>query len=479
MNAHLQDVIPIEYAENRETGWFEYRRFIDYMLQKNGLLEIVDNVNTTSPVVVAVTFDGGKISRFFSHVTGGFKQVDPRCRNPKTGALLFSVSGNENVQSHVHCFPLKVCFAKDTKDLYRVEFEDFFAFLKAYELEKAGRIKFGFPQDMSSIWKTTGRGGTAKVKTFPCYCCTVTSDTLIAPQPKEKCFRGNRCRQPKCYHRPMLNEATMDGWKECKDELALEFPFLSSIGPIVPNSKILLTTLIEWRDENNPYDINFQPANEHEARAFKELLLSELQMRQLPTDGTVREKRARLKSALEAQEQFKLLTKLVGSTDMASAFITIEAAIPCILHAGNRLGEKIFMMLLLEAWRCCTNNAQKKELISVVEHFVNTGAFGTAESRAQWKLPVDKEGNVDTVTFLAWRVRKNFNMLSDLADNLFRQANNTHRIEDWQRMLASYMQVLSIAFQHEDFSDEDIEEFQDAVDAWFYQYVELLGLEGK
>jgi hypothetical protein len=76
----------------------------------------------------------------------------------------------------------------------------------------------------------------------------------------------------------MLNQATMDGWKECKDELALEFPFLSSIGPIVPNSKILLTTLIEWRDENNPYDINFQPANEHEARAFKELLLSELQM---------------------------------------------------------------------------------------------------------------------------------------------------------------------------------------------------------
>jgi hypothetical protein len=45
------------------------------MLQKNGLLEIVDDVNTTNPVIVAVTFDGGKISRFFSHVTGGFKQV--------------------------------------------------------------------------------------------------------------------------------------------------------------------------------------------------------------------------------------------------------------------------------------------------------------------------------------------------------------------------------------------------------------------
>ncbi len=403
LNTHLQDVIPIEYAADRETSWFNYRRFIDFMLQKNGLLEIVDDVNTTNPVVVAVTFDGGKISRFFSHVTGGFKQVDPRCRNPNTGALLFSVSGNENVQSHVHCFPLKVAFAKDTKDLYRIEFEDFFAFLKAYEIEKGGRIKFGFPQDMSSIWKTTGRGGTAKVKTFPCYCCTVTSNTLITPQPKENCFRGNRCRQPKCYHRPMLDTATMDAWKDCLEELVLEFPFLQTMGNIIARSKILLTTIDEWRDDNNPYDIDFRPSNEAEARAFKELLRDELQLRGLETGGTVREKRALLKTALGAQEQFKLLTKLVASTDPASAFITIEAAIPCILHAGNRLGEKIFMMLLLEAWRCCINNAKKKELIEVVEHFVNTGAFGTAQSRAQWKLPVDKEGNVDTVTFSAWR----------------------------------------------------------------------------
>ncbi len=57
-----------------------------------------------------------------------------------------------------------------------------------------------------------------------------------------------------------------------------------------------------------------------------------------------------LKAALEAQEMHKLLTKLIASTDLNSAFVAIEAAIPCILHGGNRLGEKVFMMLLLEAW---------------------------------------------------------------------------------------------------------------------------------
>jgi hypothetical protein len=34
------------------------------------------------------------------------------------------------VQSHLYCFPIKIAFAKDTKELYRVEYQDFFAFLR-------------------------------------------------------------------------------------------------------------------------------------------------------------------------------------------------------------------------------------------------------------------------------------------------------------------------------------------------------------
>jgi hypothetical protein len=72
------------------------------MLAKNGLLDIVDDVATNDPVIVAVTFDGGKISRFFSHVTGGFKQVDHYCNYPKKDTPLFSESGFHNVKRHKH-----------------------------------------------------------------------------------------------------------------------------------------------------------------------------------------------------------------------------------------------------------------------------------------------------------------------------------------------------------------------------------------
>jgi hypothetical protein len=84
---------------------------------------------------------------------------------------------------------------------------------------------FFFPQDMSSIWKTTGRGGAAKVKTFP---CAVTTATLVTLQPKHKCFLGNRCRMSKCYHHDMLTEATLQAWREQKQGLEEEYPYLAT-----------------------------------------------------------------------------------------------------------------------------------------------------------------------------------------------------------------------------------------------------------
>jgi hypothetical protein len=73
---------------------------------------------------------------------------------------------------------------------------------------------------------------------------------------------------------------------------------------------------------------------------------------------------------------------------------------------------------------------------------------------------VDKNGNLDTVTFSAWRVHEILQMFDELTDHLFRCANNTNRLAGWQRMLTSYMDVIFIAFQHKDFADEDIMEFQ-------------------
>lgn len=75
--------------------------------------------------------------------------------------------------------------------------------------------------------------------------------------------------------------------------------------------------------------------------------------------GSIAEKRTRLKEALEAEAVYQLMSKLVLATDEGSAFCAVEDAIPCIMHGGNRMGEKIFMMLLLEAWGLCITNVDR------------------------------------------------------------------------------------------------------------------------
>ena len=475
LNSHLDDKINIIYEENRETGRFDYHQYLEFLLDKYGVLDLINDPNTTEPLQVAVTFDGAKVSRFLGHVTGGFKLVDKRFINPKTGEFLFGDSRIEKVQSHVHCFPIKVAFAKDTKDLYRLEYSDLFRFLKQYEEEKGFRIKFIFPQDMSSIWKTTGRGGTAKVKTFPCYCCAVTTATLVTPQVKQRCFRGDRCKQPKCYHHPMVTAETFEAWKTQKRDMERDYPHLCNPNINLARSKIYLSSIDELVDQRNPYDISFRPTNLAEGRRFDDLLNTELGYREMPTNGNVSQKRERLRQALEAEVLYQLMTKLAAATDVESAFCAIQDAIPCIFHGGNRMGEKIIMMLLLEAWSACFNNEDRELLVQTVENFVNTGAFGTEESRSQWKLPVNGNHEIESISFTAWRVRKILAKLSDLVPQL---GIVGERLDKWQYMLSKYLEVLKIAFQHEDFTDNEVEDFQDLVDEWFYHYVELLGLPG-
>jgi hypothetical protein len=65
------------------------------------------------------------------------------------------------------------------------------------------------------------------------------------------------------------------------------------------------------------------------------------------------ENRQMLRVALEAEQMYGLMTKLVLSIDRDSAFCAAEDAIPCVMHGGNRINEKNFMMVLIEAWESC------------------------------------------------------------------------------------------------------------------------------
>jgi hypothetical protein len=65
------------------------------------------------------------------------------------------------------------------------------------------------------------------------------------------------------------------------------------------------------------------------------------------------------------------MTKLVLSIVRDSAFCAVEDAIPFVMHGGNRINEKIVMMVLITAWESCTTSREKELLIKNVEDYIN------------------------------------------------------------------------------------------------------------
>ena len=67
---------------------------------------------------------------------------------------------------------------------------------------------------------------------------------------------------------------------------------------------------------------------------------------------------------------------------------------------------------------------------------------------------------------LAWRVRKIISKLAEIAESLL--LNQPDRLDEWKSVISNYINIMEIAFQHQDFSKEEVEDFQDLVDECFF-----------
>ena len=110
------------------------------------------------------TIDAAVITRHMIHTTAGMKIVDPESRDPETGKLLLTNSGN----SPFLCWPICMVVGKETKELFHQDFKFIFDF--AAELENASEDNHpvfdgmkGFdvavPTDKAAGWKTLLQGG--------------------------------------------------------------------------------------------------------------------------------------------------------------------------------------------------------------------------------------------------------------------------------------------------------------------------------
>ena len=200
-------------------------------------------------------------------------------------------------------------------------------------------IIFWSLQDLSSVWKSLGKGGGAKLRKHFCHLCPCLSANILFA--KEDANRCNRCIQhnkPKCYHWKVCDEDTIPLFQE---ELRVEMDYYlihyrTSIAEVSQQTNLVYdpSALNKFVD---PKNIEFTPRNATEHITFGSLMFAELELRKLPLGGTFEEKRLRLREALINEERISLIQQALDRSKEGreAALILMKQAVPCILHYEN------------------------------------------------------------------------------------------------------------------------------------------------
>jgi hypothetical protein len=148
------------------------------------------------------------------------------------------------------------------------------------------------------------------------------------------------------------------------------------------------------------------------------------------------------------------------SFDAGTLYLLLDF-VPCILHMENRVGLTIMRLLIQEGLDHCHKMprflarfghnhhlAMRKAYIDEVELYVNTKVMGSEERHTQWECTIEDKNNYKKVGAIC-------------LDN-----NRTRLV------------VQSLVRRKEDFSNQDILDFQDHIDQWFQLWVKLHGKDG-
>lgn len=292
----------------------------------------------------------------------------------------------------------------------------------------------------------------------------------------------------RCYHWSVGDEAALSSFQEQLEKQYANYlrNCGSSYDEVQRRTKIIYDPCDVTR-EANKYNVDFIPNgasddNVLQARMFfSNLLTSELSLRKLPVHGTLEERRTRLKDHLKVEQMLKLISQAIsrGQEGKEAALMLIEQAIPCIMHLENRVGEKLITILLslgAEKFQRQRGVKNLSRFAANIQHIVNTRVLGSPNRPKQWKLPLcDAGDSVNKVSLSNKKTRLFMDNVICLVEYIFSAPEDAEMKEIWRQMIFDYRDAINILRKTQEYTDEDIEIFQDKIDSFFKAYVETSG----
>lgn len=483
---------------------FDVVKTVRTLLDAFGLTEEAKN----RCIELCLTSDGAQLTHTLSHVAAGLKLNDFGLRDPLTKLLMLLHMPDSLVQSRNLCFLLRLIIAKDSKATLE-GFRDLYGMFRnnyVSDCLQCQPFQISFPADMKLQWNALDEGGAAKVKEEFCYICPCRSSTLHIPQDKSKCqicidrgyrvlnaTHGNDEEEIKCYH--------------------YEFVSCPQVRSKLQEELSVLTAAVhgdDMRDEENRssseeqrmyvrepgapaidgdmLDIDFTPESASAANMFSCRITDELASRSMDMTGALHVRQHRLRRQLVIEKREKNLRQmLLQSEPKEKAMYLVLQAVPCILHLENRVGLKSIESVLrsgltnalqgkLEWVQARAIQKRQDEFVARVTKIIQTQILGSNDAPSQWRFPLAEDGSMGSLSMDNNRTRCIINELELLIQVCFPDSNaNKRRL---LRCFPRYRDALKILRKNTDYTEDEVEEFQEHIDAWFCDWVAVYGREG-
>jgi hypothetical protein len=249
-------------------------------------------------------------------------------------------------------------------------------------------------------------------------------------------------------------------------------------------------------NENTSIHYDLEGRTREEVQAYSNRIVHDLLLRSIDFIGitSASERRNLLRNSLIQEFTYRKLQEAIahGETGNDKALFLLINAVPCILHMENRIGLKILTRLFMKGLGYAKENklptppTENGTVLSEskrVEHFLrtvqsvlNTNTWGSEESPSQWECPYDeKEKQIDTIALDNGRTRKAINNLEALAEVCF--FDETEKAL-WTDCIGHYRNSMEICRMKDDFTDADIQKYQEEADLFFQKWIDLNGRAG-
>jgi len=502
LNKYALEVVGVTQRSSQygEVFYVNYEKAIRLMLDASGLTKFA----VSGPVHLAVTSDGANSFRGRTQISVGIKVCDPRAHHMKTKKPVLLENEEDGssefvgVQSSEMCTILIMADARDKSQMYDELFGEFYRYTR--ELEVHGMpasedgpylhpFKFVYPSDLKAAWTTSGRGGNCKMTNHFCHLCAATRDDLVKYQ--EGDLRCDKCKEKnraKCYHHAVCDSTTVDAILQSLEASLSDY--LRQNGAeysyILANTKLNYDpTMAGKHDCKTHIDYNVPTNDVQAANEYAAFIMRECRLRSIRVNihGDIDDWRDAIRRSLALESRIALLEKVKKWKEQGRRRVPlvefVELLIPCILHLENRVGEKIITMILrkgLDLW-----SGPKRSYVAKMEEIFRKRVLGTEGSPAHWSLPFegrnDSEFKISPISGRNETIRTMINKVNVIIEAAIPPTEADLRAK-LTLAVEKYKAASELLNKHYKLSRAEVEQFQDFVDDFFENWVDIFSVDG-